>query len=118
RVVAAGRPGRRLRRAAGSAPRPPHPRRGEPHTPPPPAPVSPAYTHPVSDTARGGPGWHDLDSVRGGCRTDRRVAERGMSKIRALVVDDEPMARDRVLSLLQHEEDGGGGGEGGEGTRA
>ncbi len=28
-----------------------------------------------------------------------------MNKIRALVVDDEPMARDRVLSLLQQEED-------------
>lgn len=28
-----------------------------------------------------------------------------MSKIRALVVDDEPLARDRVLSLLQQEDD-------------
>jgi two-component system LytT family response regulator len=28
-----------------------------------------------------------------------------MSKIRALVVDDEPLARDRVMSLLQQEED-------------
>ena len=28
-----------------------------------------------------------------------------MNKIRALVVDDEPIARERVLSLLQQEED-------------
>jgi two-component system, LytTR family, response regulator len=28
-----------------------------------------------------------------------------VSKMRALVVDDEPMARERVLSLLQHEDD-------------
>ena len=28
-----------------------------------------------------------------------------MNKIKALVVDDEPMARERVMSLLQHEED-------------
>ena len=41
-----------------------------------------------------------------------------MSKIRALVVDDEPMARDRVLSLLQHEEDVEVVGECGDGTQA
>ena len=39
-----------------------------------------------------------------------------MNKIRALVVDDEPMARDRVLSLLQHEEDVEVVGECGDGT--
>jgi len=41
-----------------------------------------------------------------------------MSKIRALVVDDEPMARDRVLSLLQAEEDVEVVGECGDGTQA
>jgi two-component system LytT family response regulator len=41
-----------------------------------------------------------------------------MSKIRALVVDDEPMARDRVLSLLQHEEDVEVVGECADGTQA
>jgi len=41
-----------------------------------------------------------------------------MSKIRALVVDDEPMARDRVLSLLQHEDDVEVVGECGDGTQA
>src|SRR5687767_15890636 len=41
-----------------------------------------------------------------------------MSKIRALVVDDEPMARDRVLALLQHEEDVEVVGECGDGTQA
>ena len=44
--------------------------------------------------------------------------ERGMTKIRALVVDDEPMARDRVLSLLQQEEDVEVVGECGDGTQA
>ena len=41
-----------------------------------------------------------------------------MNKIRALVVDDEPMARDRVLSLLQQEEDVEVVGECGDGTQA
>ncbi len=41
-----------------------------------------------------------------------------MTKIRALVVDDEPMARDRVLSLLQQEEDVEVVGECGDGTQA
>ncbi len=41
-----------------------------------------------------------------------------MNKIRALVVDDEPMARDRVLSLLQQEEDIEVVGECGDGTQA
>ena len=41
-----------------------------------------------------------------------------MNKIRALVVDDEPMARDRVLSLLQQEDDVEVVGECGDGTQA
>ena len=41
-----------------------------------------------------------------------------MNKIRALVVDDEPMARDRVLSLLQQEQDVEVVGECGDGTQA
>jgi two-component system LytT family response regulator len=41
-----------------------------------------------------------------------------MNKIRALVVDDEPMARDRVLSLLQQEEDVEVVGECADGTQA
>jgi two-component system LytT family response regulator len=41
-----------------------------------------------------------------------------MTKIRALVVDDEPMARDRVLSLLQQEEDVEVVGECSDGTQA
>jgi len=41
-----------------------------------------------------------------------------MNKIRALVVDDEPMARDRVLSLLQQEEDVEVVGECSDGTQA
>ena len=41
-----------------------------------------------------------------------------MNKIRALVVDDEPMARDRMLSLLQQEEDVEVVGECGDGTQA
>jgi two-component system LytT family response regulator len=41
-----------------------------------------------------------------------------MSKIRALVVDDEPMARERVLSLLQQEEDVEVVGECSDGTQA
>ena len=41
-----------------------------------------------------------------------------MNKIRALVVDDEPMARERVLSLLQQEEDVEVVGECGDGTQA
>jgi len=41
-----------------------------------------------------------------------------MTKIRALVVDDEPMARDRVLTLLQQEEDVEVVGECGDGTQA
>ena len=41
-----------------------------------------------------------------------------MNKIRALVVDDEPMARERVLSLLQHEDDVEVVGECGDGAQA
>ena len=41
-----------------------------------------------------------------------------MNKIRTLVVDDEPMARDRVLSLLQQEEDVEVVGECADGTQA
>jgi two-component system LytT family response regulator len=41
-----------------------------------------------------------------------------MKKIRALVVDDEPMARERVLSLLQHEADVEVVGECGDGVQA
>lgn len=41
-----------------------------------------------------------------------------MNKIRALVVDDEPLARDRVLSLLQQEEDIEVVGECGDGLQA
>ena len=41
-----------------------------------------------------------------------------MNKIRALVVDDEPMARERVLSLLQQEEDMEVVGECGDGPQA
>ena len=63
-------------------------------------------------------GGDDRHPVRGGCRARRGVAERRMNKIRALVVDDEPMARDRVLSLLQHEEDVEVVGECGDGTQA
>ena len=47
-----------------------------------------------------------------------RHGERGMNKIRALVVDDEPMARERVLSLLQQEEDVEVVGECGDGPQA
>ena len=41
-----------------------------------------------------------------------------MNKIRALVVDDEPIARERVLSLLQQEEDVEVVGECGDGAQA
>jgi two-component system LytT family response regulator len=41
-----------------------------------------------------------------------------MSKIRTLVVDDEPMARDRVVSLLQQEDDVDLVGECADGTQA
>ena len=41
-----------------------------------------------------------------------------MNRIRTLVVDDEPMARERVLSLLQHEDDVEVVGECSDGTQA
>ena len=41
-----------------------------------------------------------------------------MNKIRALVVDDEPIARERVLSLLHQEEDVEVIGECGDGPQA
>ena len=41
-----------------------------------------------------------------------------MSRIRTLVVDDEPIARERVLSLLQQEEDVEVVGECGDGAQA
>ena len=44
--------------------------------------------------------------------------ERRMNRIRALVVDDEPMARERVLSLLQQEDDVEVVGECGDGAQA
>ena len=49
---------------------------------------------------------------------DGRSRERGVNKIRALVVDDEPLARERVLTLLQHEEDVEVVGECGDGAQA
>ena len=44
--------------------------------------------------------------------------ECGVNKIRTLVVDDEPMARERVLSLLQQEDDVEVVGECGDGAQA
>src|SRR3982751_3236990 len=117
-MAAARRAGRRLRPTARQARRLQYGRWPDEYALAPRAPVSRQSHLRVPDTARRRPGCHNRDSVRGGRRIDPRVAERGMSKIRALVVDDEPMARDRVLSLLQHEEDVEVVGECGDGTQA
>src|SRR5687768_442930 len=74
----------------------------------------------MSSATRWRPGRDGRDSLLGHQGTARRVAdgERGVNRIRTLVVDDEPMARERVLSLLQHEEDVEVVGECSDGTQA
>src|SRR5688500_18547739 len=54
----------------------------------------------------------------GGASRSALDTERGVNKIRTLVVDDEPMARERVLSLLQQEDDVEVVGECSDGTQA
>src|SRR5688500_17752695 len=54
----------------------------------------------------------------GGASRSALDTERGVNKIRTLVVDDEPIARERVLSLLQQEDDVEVVGECGDGAQA